>query len=232
MELNYWTLGRIILQRRIVLSEVECNICGSRQRDSITRECVGCIMEKALGLSFKQIAETAWASNTNGSHFRFLSLKDAHNEKRRGKVSREQASRGGRQYYYGDMCDQCACNLRLTLRGRCEACSAIDGRFKHSCGTKRVICAGRAVPMINGRRFPIVTMHVDRMLREMAMGMDGEYTYRGAPCECGSDKRYTSRGQCVSCVTERNNARPAKKKTAPAQTGAAVEVETFDDLFD
>lgn len=234
MAIDYGKLGDIILRRRIVFSDVECTECGSRQCDGRTHECIGCEMQAQLGLSFNEVCDEAWAKNTNPQHYRYMSLRDAHTEKRRGNAAREQALRTGHQYYHGQMCDKCACNLRSSETGDCEACALMGMRWNNSCGEKNLISTGRSRLMIEGRWFPIITMFVDRIMRHISREIGGERVYIGAPCECGNNRRYAARGQCTSCVKERNDiwlkrARSDdKKKTAPARTGAA----DFDHLFE
>lgn len=220
--LNTETLIRILNTGKILFALDPCEKCGSAQRFKHSGECFGCKVERETKLSFSQVCEQAWSNNMTATSYRYVSLAEYHHDKRRGNAAKAMALSSGRDLYYGEACDRCGCNLRRSSNGRCEGCLVISIRFRFDKGEREEICAGRGRKMITGKNFPVLTTHFDRIMREVAKEL-GERIYVGYPCDCGNTKRYTLRGQCVSCVTTRN-----KKKPAPARTEAGE----FDHLFE
>lgn len=215
-------LIRLMNADKIFLSLSACEVCGSRQRYHRSDECFGCAVEMELGLSFNVVCAQAWSDNVTGSNQRYISLGDYHHSKRQGTVSQSIARNLSRDLYYGEACGRCGCNLRRVSNGHCEGCLTISIRYRCDRGERLEISAGRGRKMVAGKFFPILTMHVDRIVRDAAKEL-GERKYVGYPCDCGSTQRYTLRGQCTSCVTDRN-----KKKPAPARTEAG----DYDRLFE
>lgn len=129
----------------------------------------------------------------------------------------------GAETYFGKMCKQCDNNLRNTADRSCVICSAL--RFKRN----DIEDAKRAVKA--SLEFPVDTMHTDRAIRRAAAAA-GMNTYYGCKCECGNDKRYTQRGQCVKCVKARNDKRPTAKPRKKKPAVAALAGSEFDHLFE
>lgn len=147
---------------------------------------------------------------------------------RRNRSAAGNAFRDNLPYFHGSPCLKCDCTLRFASTASCVACqrvvSASEGEGDDFVFRNRA----QALEFVEGRFVPVLRLFRDRQVRQVAKSLDLD-RYSGVACGCGNRIRYTSRGQCVSCVKERNDARATKKKTAPAQTGAA---ETFDWLFE
>lgn len=201
--------------RKIILNDEACVLCEGHQSWKDDKACVCCEIESKINSDHTEIYEIY--DTEFGSELFKPAL--AHHSKTRCNRQRVAAEKGNFQKYYGRVCEECGCNLRHTLTQRCEGCFSYDMRFRVN-STK--IAKERARYITAGRSFPVLTMKMDRGVRMLAKTL-GEKTYKGMLCDCGrTNERYTTRGQCVSCVAERN------KKPAPAKTGAG----DFDHLFE
>lgn len=152
-------------------------------------------------------------------------------DSRRNRSAARKATEQGQRDFHGSPCGLCGCTLRFASTASCVACEKI-GRATY-CDNNRSTLSFKnpdhTAEFIAGKFIPVQRMNIDRQVRMSAEMLKSD-RYVGMQCGCGSRIRYTGRGQCVSCVKERNGARTSKKKTAPAQTGAAK--GDFDHLFE
>lgn len=146
---------------------------------------------------------------------------------RRNRSAAKDAFKEGKSYFQGSPCGQCGCTLRFSSTTGCVACQRLQSATADESGSIIFRNSSQALEFVGGTFVPILTMRVDRMARQVAIAL-GLSLYAGSPCkQCAGNTRYTSRGQCICCVKHRNI---SKKKTAPAQTGAAK--GDFDHLFE
>lgn len=148
----------------------------------------------------------------------------AFTDARRNRSSARVAYKSKQPYFQGSACGACGCTLRFALTAGCVACQRLKIATTDTDGQIRFQNPSQAHELVKGEFLPILTMHMDRLARKTAITL-GLSRYVGSSCkQCGGTARYTTRGQCIACVKERND----KKKTAPARTGAA----NFNHLFE
>jgi len=146
---------------------------------------------------------------------------------RRNRSAAGDAFKEKRSYFHGSPCGKCACTLRFSSTAGCVACQRLlSATVINDDGLMVFRNSTHASAFVDGGFVPVLRLFRDRQVRETAKSL-GKDRYTGMACGCGNRIRYTSRGQCVNCVKERNDARTAKKKPAPAQTEAG----DFDWLF-
>lgn len=221
----------IISRVRVTMSPEICDVCGSSQRIAKNDECFGCRLEKAVSLRFKNIIRSEASDNKDGNGRRYFALEHFHHDKRAGRRARMTAQKRNLDVYYGNVCEECGCNLRNADTGECRACGVLGNIWRHDRGDNHEMAVGRCRSITRGRLVPILTRKVDRIVRDIAMDI-GEYTYHGFACHCGHTERYTQRGQCVKCVKARNDKRATAKlrKMKPAE--AALAGSEFDWMFE
>lgn len=214
----------------VTLTDATCSKCGSHQLIKDTSDCFGCYLERNVGLRFKEICDQAFASFQNGNGFRMLDLAELHHQRRVG-IQQRRAATG--QFFYGEACNTCGANLKATVNGECESCGALDFRFSFSRGEPKPLSLHRCRRILRGGVVPVMSMKVDRIIRSVAKELAVPF-YHGYPCECGSDKRYTNRGKCVSCVDAQNSKYRKVKGMKPRKnkTPAEARVNEFDRLFE
>lgn len=213
-----FSLLNLISKNNIFIEIDPCELCGSHQRFSESGDCFGCAVEKVTGLPFKINCQIQWCNQTCGNGPRFIALEHCHHDKKLAARSRAKAVKLGQRHYYGDLCSECGCNLYKSENAACEGCNSFELIWGSHRGNQKVFVKERSSLLISGKMIPVLTHKSDRKMREVAK-MLGAHRYRGLPCECGDNWRYTNRGQCV----------PAHVKSA--RTTLAVPAD-FDFLFD